>query len=192
MMFDTDPNRYQVGGKHYKGALIQHWDICAEYDVGYLEGCATKYLLRWREKGGLDDLAKVQHYFEKLVDVVTRKGYKRAGYRPVVPEVKLAALFEVHDSGPLEIDLVRLFFRWTVGDFSLMRQLLEQLIKQAREEMALDRIDPTGMDHPFGYNSEEDALSDGEALVECSACSTNISAAEAEENGGCCITCANT
>ena len=33
------------------------------------EGCAIKYLSRWREKGGLQDLKKARHYLDKLIEM---------------------------------------------------------------------------------------------------------------------------
>lgn len=61
----SDPNDRQVGGEHYR-ASIQHWDLIEGDGHGYLEGCATKYLTRWRRKNGLQDLDKAVHYLEKL------------------------------------------------------------------------------------------------------------------------------
>ena len=62
-----DPNEVQVGGTHYKTAY-QHWDFMADITRSpeYYVGCATKYLVRWRGKNGLQDLEKAVHYIEKL------------------------------------------------------------------------------------------------------------------------------
>lgn len=61
----TAPNQRQVGGDHYAGSY-QHWDFVIDYGLPYLEGCATKYLSRWRKKNGLQDLQKAHHYVEKI------------------------------------------------------------------------------------------------------------------------------
>lgn len=62
-----DPNASQVGGAHYQGDY-QHWDFVREALNGrYLEGCATKYVSRWRKKNGLQDLKKAAHYVEKII-----------------------------------------------------------------------------------------------------------------------------
>jgi len=42
----------QVGGDHY-AAEYQHWDWAGETQLGYLESAATKYVSRWRKKGGV-------------------------------------------------------------------------------------------------------------------------------------------
>ena len=58
-------NAYQVNGLHYKSEY-QHWDLCLAVGMGYLEGCTTKYVCRWRAKGGLTDLRKALHFLNKL------------------------------------------------------------------------------------------------------------------------------
>lgn len=60
----------QVGGVHYrvKKGGVGHWDYCSAANVPYLESASTKYITRWRDKGGLQDLEKAIHYLEKRVD----------------------------------------------------------------------------------------------------------------------------
>lgn len=64
-------NLRQVGGTHYKtlDGGLQHWDIIDLYGIGYLEGCATKYISRARKKNGIEDLHKAMHYIEKMIDL---------------------------------------------------------------------------------------------------------------------------
>jgi len=61
-------NTRQVGGLHYQKP-IQHWDFVGSNDYGYLEGQVTKYLFRWRDKNGLQDLEKATHFLQKLGEV---------------------------------------------------------------------------------------------------------------------------
>jgi len=65
-------NDNQVGGDHYKGE-IQHWDWAVSENLGYLEGCITKYVARWRKKNGLQDLEKAQHYLTKLIEIAKKE-----------------------------------------------------------------------------------------------------------------------
>lgn len=63
-------NDTQVGGSHYnkhKGE-VQHWDWVIDLNLPYTLGCATKYLFRWRDKGGIEDLKKARHYILKTHD----------------------------------------------------------------------------------------------------------------------------
>lgn len=71
-----DPNKSQVGGSHYRSEY-QHWDWVIDIQLGYLESAATKYLTRWKEKNGLQDIRKSIHYIEKLISSYDEKGYRR-------------------------------------------------------------------------------------------------------------------
>jgi hypothetical protein len=67
--FQALANAQQVGGSHYKSKAIQPWDYIASNQLGYLEGNVVKYVSRWKDKGGLEDLKKAQHYLTKLIEV---------------------------------------------------------------------------------------------------------------------------
>lgn len=61
-------NDIQFGGQHYKTAGPQHWDVIDQYGYPYLEGCATKYLLRHHAKNGKEDLQKAWHFCVKIAE----------------------------------------------------------------------------------------------------------------------------
>lgn len=67
-------NDQQVGGSHYKTSY-EHWDFVLATGMGYLEGNATKYVARWRKKGGIADLRKALHYLNKLDENCVRASY---------------------------------------------------------------------------------------------------------------------
>ena len=56
----------QVGGDHYKKFKIQPAEFCYKNNIPYLEATAIKYLCRWKDKGGLQDLDKAIHFIELL------------------------------------------------------------------------------------------------------------------------------
>ena len=62
-------NDEQVGGTHYKSKTIQPWDYIAANNIGYFEGNIIKYVSRWQEKGGVNDLQKALHYLQKLIEL---------------------------------------------------------------------------------------------------------------------------
>ena len=62
-------NEVQVGGEHYKKNAIQPWDYITSNQLGYLEGNIVKYVSRWKDKGGRQDLEKAKHYLDKLLEV---------------------------------------------------------------------------------------------------------------------------
>lgn len=67
-------NDKQVGGRHYKRTgAVEHWDLVAQWDLDYFQGQITKYVMRWREKGGLQDLEKAAHFLEKYREVEAGK-----------------------------------------------------------------------------------------------------------------------
>lgn len=57
-------NDIQIGGNHYK-IEYQHWDFVCDTNLHYLLGCATKYIARYEEKNGVEDLRKAIHYISK-------------------------------------------------------------------------------------------------------------------------------
>ena len=63
----------QIGGTHYVSKTIQPWDFIVANKLGYLEGNVVKYVSRYQEKGGLEDLRKAKHYLEKLLEVKTNE-----------------------------------------------------------------------------------------------------------------------
>jgi hypothetical protein len=63
-------NNRQVGGSHYKGRGLQHWDLVALFEWDYFQGQIIKYVMRWKEKAGLQDLEKGFHVYEKYIEIV--------------------------------------------------------------------------------------------------------------------------
>ena len=59
----------QVGGNHYKMFKIQPVEFIHANNLGFIEGSIIKYACRWREKGGIQDLEKVKHYAELLIEL---------------------------------------------------------------------------------------------------------------------------
>jgi hypothetical protein len=61
----------QVNGDHYKKFKIQPIEFIHANAIPFAEGCAIKYLCRWRDKGGLADLEKAKHFIELLIELET-------------------------------------------------------------------------------------------------------------------------
>jgi hypothetical protein len=64
----SEANSIQVAGDHYKKRSIQPWDYIVANNIGYLEGNVIKYVSRHKDKGGVADLQKAQHYLQKLLE----------------------------------------------------------------------------------------------------------------------------
>lgn len=64
-------NERQIGGDHYKKeGFPEHWDIVWEYDLDYFQGQITKYVMRWKKKGGINDLEKARHFLDKYIELI--------------------------------------------------------------------------------------------------------------------------
>lgn len=67
----SEHNDRQVGGNHYaNGDKIQHWDWAWENEYDLFQYIITKWLHRWKNKGGVEDLKKAQHALEKYISIV--------------------------------------------------------------------------------------------------------------------------
>jgi hypothetical protein len=60
---------HQEGGSHYKDLAIQPVEYIHKNGIGFCEGSAIKYLTRWREKGGVEDLKKAKHFIDLLIEL---------------------------------------------------------------------------------------------------------------------------
>lgn len=70
-------NDIQYGGNHYKKyGNLQPWDVITQWNLGYLDGTALKYIARWKDKGGIEDLRKAGHFIQKAIEVYTAQGTK--------------------------------------------------------------------------------------------------------------------
>ena len=58
----------QVGGNHYKKYKIQPVEFIIKNNIGFVEGNVIKYILRFKDKGGIADLEKAKQYIELLID----------------------------------------------------------------------------------------------------------------------------
>jgi len=59
----------QEGGDHYKSMAIQPVEYIQRNGLGFIEGCVVKYVSRWRQKGGVDDLKKARHFLDILIEM---------------------------------------------------------------------------------------------------------------------------
>lgn len=73
----------QIGGNHYDKyqikpiAALKDWLSEEEYR-GYLRGNAIKYQIRYRDKGGAEDLRKAQWYLAELLKLESSDEKKKA------------------------------------------------------------------------------------------------------------------
>ena len=59
----------QIGGSHYKDMEIQPLEYIVANGLDFLEGNIVKYITRHHAKGGAEDIRKVIHYAELLLEL---------------------------------------------------------------------------------------------------------------------------
>jgi len=59
-------NEEQIGGNHYKIYKIQPTEFIHTNSIPFIEGNIIKYVVRHRDKNGLEDLKKANWYLNKL------------------------------------------------------------------------------------------------------------------------------
>ena len=63
----------QEGGNHYKDMEIQPIEFILANNIPHCEACVIKYITRWKNKNGIEDLRKARHYIDILIENETGK-----------------------------------------------------------------------------------------------------------------------
>jgi hypothetical protein len=67
------PEERQIGGKHYKSFQIQPYEFISKNNLSFFQGNVVKYVCRYLNKNGIEDLEKIIHYcqleIKKIKDV---------------------------------------------------------------------------------------------------------------------------
>ena len=70
---ENNPLQTQVGGNHYKDLKIQPIEFIHANNIPFCEANAIKYLCRWRQKNGKQDLLKARHYIDLLIELENKE-----------------------------------------------------------------------------------------------------------------------
>lgn len=65
----TKATHKQVGGNHYKACKIMPIEYITKNNLDFLEGNVIKYITRHKFKGGQEDIEKVIHYAELILEL---------------------------------------------------------------------------------------------------------------------------
>ena len=63
----------QVGGSHYKDMAIQPMEYSMANKLDACQHTAIKYVTRFRQKGGIQDLEKAKHVIDMLIEFEREK-----------------------------------------------------------------------------------------------------------------------
>src|SRR5262245_8225425 len=66
----------QVGGDHYKNCHLQPFQYAMDNSLNYLQSNAVKYVTRYKDKGGVEDLKKAIHTIQLLIEWETANDAK--------------------------------------------------------------------------------------------------------------------
>ena len=62
------PQDKQIGGNHYKTFVIQPYEFISKNDLSFFQGNVVKYVCRYLNKNGIEDLQKAKKYIELLIE----------------------------------------------------------------------------------------------------------------------------
>lgn len=68
-MNTDNPLSKQVGGEHYKNFAIQPVEFIHKNNLGFIVGNIIKYICRYKDKNGIEDLKKAKHYIDILIEL---------------------------------------------------------------------------------------------------------------------------
>jgi hypothetical protein len=61
--------KQQIGGDHYSKLAIQPAVYAEQNKLSYLQGNAIKYITRYKDKNGVEDLHKAIHTVKLLIEL---------------------------------------------------------------------------------------------------------------------------
>jgi len=63
----------QIGGTHYKEYKIQPIEFIMKNKLSFIQGNVIKYICRYENKNGIEDLEKIKHYCDLAIDLLKNK-----------------------------------------------------------------------------------------------------------------------
>jgi len=67
------PQDKQIGGSHYKQFLIQPWTFIRKNELNPFQANVIKYVCRYLNKNGIEDINKIKHYCDLEIEHMTDK-----------------------------------------------------------------------------------------------------------------------
>ena len=62
------PSSRQEGGNHYQKHKIQPYTFITANELNFFQGNVIKYVVRYKDKNGIEDLKKIIHYCELEIE----------------------------------------------------------------------------------------------------------------------------
>ena len=64
----------KISPDYYQKGNIEVTDFIIDQSMSFLEGNIVKYITRYKEKSGIEDLRKARWYLEKLIEEQVKHG----------------------------------------------------------------------------------------------------------------------
>ena len=77
MFNNAFPQDKQIGGSHYKDFHIQPNEFISKNHLSFFQGNVIKYVCRYKNKNGIQDLEKIIHYCELEIKKMKDTDVKR-------------------------------------------------------------------------------------------------------------------
>ena len=71
------PQDKQIGGSHYKDFPIQPYEFISKNNLSFFQGNVVKYVCRYLNKNGIQDIEKIIHYCELEIKKMKDSNGKR-------------------------------------------------------------------------------------------------------------------
>jgi hypothetical protein len=62
------PHSRQEGGNHYQKLAIQPYTFITKNNLSFFQGNVIKYVVRYKDKNGIEDLKKIIHYCQLEIE----------------------------------------------------------------------------------------------------------------------------
>jgi len=66
------PSKRQEGGDHYSKHKIQPYTFIQSNGLSFFQGNVIKYVVRYKDKNGIEDLKKIIHYCELEIENISK------------------------------------------------------------------------------------------------------------------------
>jgi hypothetical protein len=73
------PTTRQEGGNHYKKHQIQPYTFITANNLSFFQGNVIKYVVRYKDKNGIEDLKKIIHYCELEIEEMRKEKNDKQG-----------------------------------------------------------------------------------------------------------------
>lgn len=120
----------QVGGAHYKDMKMQPIELIAQLNLDFFHGNFVKYISRYKNKNGKQDLEKCLHYIQLREELIGNPlngiTFRRLSEKVDVRE-SVAEYCNINDLSPRIYGAISYFL---VERYDLAKEIVQRIIKE--------------------------------------------------------------